>query len=90
MFKCMKIVNFFSSEHYESEGIEVVENTPDEITALAIEMDERINERWEERREDEELQQQFWAFYKQYISKNVFSIRIGKEFLKQNKKWLLG
>jgi putative glycosyltransferase (TIGR04372 family) len=44
--------------------MELVENTSNEITALVVEMDERINGTWVATREDEELQARFWSLFR--------------------------
>jgi putative glycosyltransferase (TIGR04372 family) len=54
---------FLRSEQYTARGIEVIENTPEEIAALAIEMDERVTGTWRTTEEDEELQRRFWSLY---------------------------
>lgn len=78
------IGRFLYTEQYEKSGIEVVQNTPEEITAVAIEMDERLKGNWQTTREDEELQQRFWSFFKPSELNQVFLSRIGTEFLRQN------
>ncbi len=79
---------FAVTEDYEKLGIDVIENTPEEITALAIEMDERLNNRWQTTEEDKELQQRFWSLYKPNELHGVLLSRIGAEFLRQNKTLL--
>lgn len=76
------------SDQYEQLGIEVLENTPDEITALAIEMDERLKGTWQTTEEDEELQRRFWLLFKPSELNRVFLSRIGAVFLRQNKELL--
>jgi putative glycosyltransferase (TIGR04372 family) len=75
---------FLLSEQYEQCGIELIENTPEEITALAIEMDERLKGKWQTTEEDEILQQRFWALYKPSELHGKIVSRIGAEFLRQN------
>lgn len=79
---------FLRSEQYEQLGIEVIENTPEEITALAVEMDERLKGKWQTAKEDEELQRRFWSLFKPSELNQVFLSRIGTEFLRQNRKLL--
>lgn len=79
---------FLKSEQYEQFGIEVVENTPEEITALAIEMDERLKGTWKTTEEDEELQRRFWLLFKPSEFNGVFLSHIGTEFLRQNRELL--
>jgi len=82
------IGRFLYSEQYEKLGIEVVENTPEEIMAAALEMDERLKGTWQSTKEDEELQQHFWSFFKPNELNQVFLSRIGTEFLRQNRNLL--
>ena len=79
---------FLSSEQYEQLGVEVVENTPDEILALAVEMDERLKGTWQMTEEDEELQRHFWALFEPSELHGATLSRIGAEFLCQNRELL--
>ena len=78
------------SERYAELGIEPVENSSEEITAAAVEMDERLNGTWHSSDEDEELQQRFWSLFKPSELNGVFFTRIGAEFLRQNRDLLDG
>ena len=79
---------FLITEQYEQLGIEVIENTPEEITALAVEMDERLKGTWQTTEEDEELQRRFRSLFKSSELHGVFLSRIGSEFLRQNQELL--
>ena len=88
------IAIFNHMDLYEENGIEVVENSPEEITDLVIEMDERLNGTWETPVEDEELQNHFWSLYKNSdiqasprgaLSAEVMFSRAGASFLRQNR-----
>lgn len=84
------IGGFCKSQQYEQFAIEVVQNTPEEIAALAVEMDERLKRTWHTTEEDEELQQRFWSLFKPsklQLHGTIVS-RIGAEFLRQNKELL--
>ena len=54
---------FLRSEQYERLELEVIENTPEEITSLAVEMHERLDGRCQGTEEDDELQREFWAIF---------------------------
>lgn len=82
------IGRFLHSGQYEELGIEVIENTADEITALVIEMDRRLKGEWQPAKGDEELQKRFWALFKPSELNMVFRSRIGAEFLRQNEELL--
>jgi putative glycosyltransferase (TIGR04372 family) len=73
-----------TSEYFKTLGIESVENTPDEITALTIEMDERLKGTWQTTEEDEELQRRFWELFRRRELSKIFLSRIGAVFLRQN------
>lgn len=82
------IGRFVETEEYEKLRIETVENTPEEITALAVEMDERLKGTWQTTEEDEKLQHRFCSLFKQSELNSTFLSRIGTEFLRQNVKLL--
>lgn len=75
-------------EKYKEYGIEIMENTPEEITALAIEMDERLKGTWRPQEKDEVLQRRFWEVFKPLDENQIMVSRIGAEYLRQN-EWLL-
>lgn len=79
---------FFHGEQYEQNGIEVVENTPEEILDLAVEMDERLKGTWKATDEDEKLQQRFWPCFKSSELHGDIVSRVGAEFLRQNRELL--
>jgi len=79
---------FADGSEYQALGLELVENTPEEITDLAVEMDERLNGTWQTGEEDEELQQRFWSLYKQSDLNQVFRLKIGAKFLAANRQLL--
>jgi putative glycosyltransferase (TIGR04372 family) len=79
---------FRYSEQYEQFGIELIENTQEEIAALAIEMDNRIKETWQTTEEDEELQRRFWSLFKPSELHGEIKSRIGADFLRQHRDWL--
>jgi len=77
------------------DGIELVHNTPDEISAVVLEMEQRLNGAWKSSEEDEELQHRFKSLYPPRVSLRVderhdffkpnvrIPGRIGAEFLRQ-------
>ena len=79
---------FLGSDQFEELGLEVIENSPEEITALAIEMDERLNGAWQPVEGDEELQRRFWSLYEGSELHGKILSRIGAEFLRQNRALL--
>jgi putative glycosyltransferase (TIGR04372 family) len=79
---------FFHSEQYGHHGIEAVENTPQEILEVAIEMDERLKGAWKTTEEDEELQQRFWSCFRSSELHGDIVSRVGTEFLRRNRELL--
>lgn len=71
---------------FEMAGVELVANSPEEIRDLAVEVDDRIKSVWCARREDEELQQRFWAIFDQCSlhNRSVIKARIGSAFLREH------
>ena len=83
------IGQFSRTEEYSQRGIQVIENTPEEIYAVAVEMDERLKGTWQTSLKDEELQQRFWSLYTRFPSGGPSRCRIGAEFLRQNPRLLV-
>jgi len=75
------------TERYKQAGIELIENTPEEITEVVTEMEERLRGVWQTTAEDEELQRRFntlFQTYKKNEESKQFKAYIGTEFLRQN------
>ena len=77
-----------TNEIFNKLNLELIENTHEEIRAVSIEMDERLSGSWETKKEDEELQEQFWLLFGQDKIKSP-DLRVGADFLRQNKELLL-
>jgi putative glycosyltransferase (TIGR04372 family) len=75
-------------EEYESHGIEVIENTPAEILAAVVEMDERLKGTWETTVEDEELQRRFWSLFEGSDLHGDIVSHIGAGYLRENRELL--
>jgi putative glycosyltransferase (TIGR04372 family) len=73
------------TEEYEQCGLEVIENSAEEILDATVEMDERLKGTWQTTEEDEELQGRFWKIVTQmgWIVGPPVS-RISSRFLRQN------
>ncbi len=85
------VYRYGKSEQYEKAGIEVIENTENEIAAVVKEFDDYLNGVWQTTEEDEILQKRFRTLFKygyrvfSNTKKNdAFRMRIGAEFLRQN------
>jgi hypothetical protein len=65
-----------------------VENTSEEIKDLVVEMDERIKGTWQSTPVDDELQRRFQALWLPGEVDRECPVRIGTEFLRQNRHLL--
>lgn len=79
---------WYSTEQYTKAGIEVIENTQDEILSLVKEMNGRLDKTCIDTPEDKKLQQRFKNIYPITHYSYNFPSRICTEFLKQNKELL--
>jgi len=80
---------------YESLKVRLIENTPEEICDVVIEMAERLAGTWQSDPDDEALQQSFWEnFPTDAVGNNgvpyhgEIRSRYGANFLRNNKEWL--
>ena len=76
-----------TKEYLNQKGIELIENTPEEIMGAVNEMEQRLRGRWRTTQEDEELQQRFWALHGPNKIKAP-DVRVGTAFLRQNQHLL--
>lgn len=51
------------SSDYTDRGVSLIENTPEEILGVVVEMVERLNDTWKETEEDRDLQKNFWEIF---------------------------
>jgi putative glycosyltransferase (TIGR04372 family) len=82
------IGNFRESRQYRDVGIEILENTPEEIRDLAVEMLERLEGRLAYTAEDEARQQAFRALMRPHHHTCESHARIGSAFLEENERLL--
>ena len=82
-----KLIFKGESRMYEEAGVDVQDNTPEEICDLAVELDERLKGTWRPQAQDEQLQRHFWEIFRQQCPpEHVGSVqpRIGAAFLRQH------
>ena len=72
---------WFLSQQYAAAGLEVIENTPEEILGLTRELNETLDGTWKPPEEDEELQQRYRALIPPGHRCYGFPSRAGAEFL---------
>ncbi|MDR1032200.1 MAG: TIGR04372 family glycosyltransferase [Holosporales bacterium] len=75
---------------YETLGVKVIGNTPQEILDLTLEVEKRASDEWEEDYDHFKREDEFWKIMgAPYKSKDRFLFpRIGYQYLKEN-EWLL-
>jgi putative glycosyltransferase (TIGR04372 family) len=86
----------YAASEYQECGIRLVENTPEEIRDLAVEMDERLKGTWRPHEDDEALQKRFWEIFPKnepgtdrgYPWHGEIRGRVGAAFLRANRNWL--
>jgi len=86
----------YNASGYASKGIELIENTPEEIRDLVIEMAESLKGTWQPHEEDEALQRRFWEIFPTDALKTdnkrplhgEIRARFGAHFLRNNREWL--
>tara|TARA_Y100000590_G_scaffold469825_1_gene660000 strand:- start:2446 stop:3591 length:1146 start_codon:yes stop_codon:yes gene_type:complete len=81
---------FDQNKQYEKHGIEVIDNSPEEIAALSIEMDKRLKGTWHASDEDDELQERLLSIMSKskFGNNNLTNTIMGAEFLRHNKNLL--
>lgn len=74
---------YLYSQQYIDHGITLIENTPEEIREVTIEMEERLKGIWLTTDEDESLQRRFRSLYKPSELHGKIYSRIGAAFLRK-------
>ncbi len=85
-----------ATSYYESKGIRLIENTPEEIRDVAVEMAECLNGTWRSCPDDDALQRRFWEIFLAHaknapLDKSLHGkirSRFGAQFLRDNGEFL--
>jgi putative glycosyltransferase (TIGR04372 family) len=84
-----------TSSDYRLQGVDLIENTPEEIRDVVVEMSERLDGIWEPHEDDQELQRKFWEIFPGgAVDRGGVPLhgeirsRYGASFLRQNRWWL--
>jgi len=84
---------FQRTEEYANAGIDLIDNSPDDITKTVLELELKITGDWESQTQDEVLQGRFWEILQTW---KMFSKLHGKipskmsdTFLRENHEWFL-
>lgn len=80
-----QVAQYCRTEDYQKAGIEVINNSVEEIVDVSMEMEERLNGTWNETQEDQELQQRFWRIIGDRSEHKSFG-QIGTRFLRQHRE----
>ncbi|MBS0335723.1 MAG: TIGR04372 family glycosyltransferase [Proteobacteria bacterium] len=86
----------FDGGRYASGGVRLVDNSPQEIRDLAVEMAERLAGTWQPAAEDEALQKRFWEVFPTKTLDidgkaplhGAIRMRFGAAFLRNDPDWL--
>ncbi len=87
---------WMNTSDYESKGVTLIENTPEEIRDVVIEMAGRLNGTWQPHEDDEALQHRFWEIFPTDAVDadqgrplhGEIRGRFGAQFLRYNRDWL--
>ena len=86
-------IRFLSDEHYRNAHVEVVDNTPEEITKTTMELEEKLTGKWQPHPQDEELQNKFWEMLQTWDHFHKLHGKIQSKmpdtFLRENHEWFL-
>nr|WP_287555094.1 TIGR04372 family glycosyltransferase [Pseudodesulfovibrio sp.] len=69
-------------------GVVAHDNSPEDITAVVVEMEARLDGTWERGEEGEALQARFWSHFKKKYPDSPPVSRIGTAFLRKYPHWL--
>lgn len=79
---------FDKTGQYREAGVDIINNTPEEIASAVKEADERLKGAWRDTAEAETLQRRFWKIMEASRLYRKVNTRIGAEFLRQNQHLL--
>jgi len=79
---------FNETSLYHKNGLIVIDNSPEEIRSVAIEMEDRISGRWKSDEKNEKFQNYFRSIIPDNGYHGIIKSRIGTDFLVQN-EWFL-
>jgi len=83
--------DYYHSEKYEKNGIEIINLEATEIKEAVLEMEKRTTGRWEEKPEDKKMQEKVWKLYKNLSKYQGFihpETKISTVFLRSKPNWV--
>lgn len=83
------------SNQFENSGIILIENSPEEIRDVVIEMDDKIKGIWQQTDQSKILQQRFWDIFQKGVTESnrqhfhgKYLANFSSSYLLQNQQWL--
>ena len=93
--KLRRVAGLSKTRDFQSAGVSVTSNSPEEIRDLMIEMLDRVEGRWQSENGDDERQKMFWERFSDSIGEELrlrchgeFRAKFGAMFLRNNPDWL--
>tara|TARA_Y100000590_G_scaffold388181_1_gene462361 strand:- start:6503 stop:7492 length:990 start_codon:yes stop_codon:yes gene_type:complete len=89
----LNLMRFISDTELDQLNLEVLNNTPEEIEDITMEMVSRLNNTWIEPKNNQYLQNEFWKIMNEWKDfkkwhGNIHP-RVSEAFLRKNSKWFL-
>jgi len=81
-------VCYFRTEFYSKENLEIVDNSSAEILDIVVEMNDRVDNIFQQTDEDIERQNKYALIHKRSYQCSIIYSPIGRDFLRQN-EWFL-
>lgn len=81
------VASYNKTGDFEKADIKVVNNTPEEIVDVTMEMEDRLNGTWRQTEEDRVLHERFLEIVTAGNKRRLFGT-IGTKFLREHKDWL--
>jgi putative glycosyltransferase (TIGR04372 family) len=86
-------VHCFSSQQFESLGLDIEDNTEDEIMEAVLEMEARLGNEWVEHASEQILQDKFFSILQKWDNFRIYHgsqrSRVAAKFLRDNHAWFL-
>ena len=87
------IIGFVLTHEYKDTGVELIDNSPDDIMRSVFELEEKLSGKWESQSQDEELYNKFWEILQTWTLFPKFHGKMQSKmpvwFLRKNHEWFL-
>ena len=87
--------NYFNSQDYFRDFIDIVDLNDEEIKDIVMEMEEKLTGKWRESSVDQVMQMKFWKIFKQHKNYKKYNncihpnAQYATSFLRNNPHWLV-